>query len=267
MAKADSWFPLYVADYRADTMRFTTEQHGAYLLIIMDYWRNGPPPDDDQVLAQITGLPVARWKKHRAVIAPKFQIADGAWKQKRVEHELVKARAVQEALSQKGKAGAAARWGPKGMPDALPEAQAGAIPEDVPRDAPPPSHNPLSTPPGVEAPDGASVPDCPHERIIAMYHEVLPANPRVIEWNDTRRGYLRARWRQKAQPNGRTQGYATVEQGLAFWRHFFEWCGQSEFLTGKSDGRPGKPPFVADLEWLMRPTNFAKVIEGKYHER
>lgn len=131
------------------------------------------------------------------------------------------------------------------------------------------SSNTLSTPPGVEAPVGApaEVPDCPHERIVELYHEVLPTNPRMLEWNETRRGYLRARWKQKALPNGRTQGYTTIEDGLAFWRRFFEWCAQSKFLTGQSDGRPGKPPFVADLEWLMRPTNFAKVIEGKYHER
>lgn len=124
----------------------------------------------------------------------------------------------------------------------------------------------ISTPQGVEAPDGASAPDCPHEKIVELYHELMPANPRVLEWNETRRGYLRARWREKAKPNGRTQGYATVEQGLAFWRRFFGYCAESKFLTGQADGKPGRPPFVADLEWLMRPTNFAKVIEGRYHQ-
>jgi hypothetical protein len=122
----------------------------------------------------------------------------------------------------------------------------------------------LSTPTGVEAPHGA-LPDCPHEKLIELYHRCLPANPRVVEWNDTRRGYLRARWRQKALPNGRTSGYVTVEDGLAYWQRFFQWCGESKFLTGQADGKPGQPPFVADLEWLMKPSNFAKVLEGKYH--
>lgn len=122
---------------------------------------------------------------------------------------------------------------------------------------------PLSPASAGEAPDGA-VPDCPHDRIIELYHEILPTCPRVIEWHETRRATMRARWREKAQPNGSSQGYRTADEGLAYWRRFFEWCADSEFLTGKSEPSRGKKPFVADLEWLIKPTNFAKVIEGKY---
>jgi hypothetical protein len=25
-------------------------------------------------------------------------------------------------------------------------------------------------------------------------------------------------------------------------------------------------PFMAELEWVIRPSNWAKVVEGKYHE-
>jgi DNA-binding Lrp family transcriptional regulator len=110
------------------------------------------------------------------------------------------------------------------------------------------------------------IPDCPHEAIVTAYHELLPACPRVREWNTARQGYLRSRWREKAKPNGSGQGYATAESGIAWWREFFSYVAKSQFLTGRAAGQRDRPPFVADLEWLVRPGNFAKVIEGKYHD-
>lgn len=114
-----------------------------------------------------------------------------------------------------------------------------------------------------QGPDGP--PDCPQEKIIALYHELLPECPRVLDWNDARRGQLRQRWRDKAKPNGVTQGYTTAEGGIEWWRKFLTYVSESRFLTGKADPRPGREPFVADLEWITKSANFTHIIEGKYH--
>lgn len=95
---------------------------------------------------------------------------------------------------------------------------------------------------------------CPHEEIIKLYHETLPMCPPIRIWNKTRRSYLKQRWLDDPK-----------HQDLDWWKKYFEYVKKSNFLTGKIDGRDGKPTFVVDLEWLVRASSFAKIIEGKYH--
>lgn len=93
----------------------------------------------------------------------------------------------------------------------------------------------------------------PYQQIVDMYHSLCPDLPRVKVLNDTRKRLLRARWRQ--YPDFR------------FWESFFKRVHESDFLNGRLSLRDDKPPFIADLEWLVRPSNFAKVLEGKYDNR
>lgn len=111
-SRPDAWMPLYIGDYLKNTSRLTTEAHGAYLLLIFDYWVSGKPlPDDDQLLAAITRLSPARWKAIRKIVAPFFQVHDGEWHHKRIDEELVAATELVGKRSIAGKEGAAARWG------------------------------------------------------------------------------------------------------------------------------------------------------------
>ena len=62
--KIDIWIPLYIGEYTADTMAFTTEQHGAYPLLLMTCWKaKGVFPIDDESIGihyQIATREVAR---------------------------------------------------------------------------------------------------------------------------------------------------------------------------------------------------------------
>lgn len=110
---ATPWMRFFPADYLADTRRLTTEQHGAYLLLLMDSWSSGALPDDDAVLARVTGLDAESWARTRPAIAGYFEIADGKWVHARIEQEREHAQAYAQASSGRGKKAAAARWGKK----------------------------------------------------------------------------------------------------------------------------------------------------------
>lgn len=109
-AKPDTWMPLFIGDYLKDTARLSTEQHGAYLLLIMDYWTNGAPADDDEELAAITRLDPKTWRKHRAKIERFFQVEGGRWNHKRIDAELSSAQGKSDKAAEKASAAARVRW-------------------------------------------------------------------------------------------------------------------------------------------------------------
>jgi len=85
------YMPLYVADYLADTAHLTALEHGAYLMLIMNYWQRGKPlPSDDERLARIARVSVEEWGRIRPVISEFFAHADTVWMHDRIEAELAK---------------------------------------------------------------------------------------------------------------------------------------------------------------------------------
>lgn len=106
-----AFMPLFIGDYLADTMHLTRDQHGAYLLLIMAYWRNGGAlPDDNLLLSAVTKSTENEWKILRKIVAPFFKIRRGAWHHKRIDAELSEAVQRFTARSNAGSKGAAKRW-------------------------------------------------------------------------------------------------------------------------------------------------------------
>lgn len=106
-------------------------------------------------------------------------------------------------------------------------------------------------PEGVATGAGPEKPSCPAEKIVEIYHEVLPELPKVKMLTEERRKHLRARWREEPK-----------HQSLDWWRKYFQAVRASDFLMGKTDR-----PFVPDFGWLVKSGNFVKVIEGRYANR
>ena len=94
------WMPLYIADYLRDTRKLTTAEHGAYLLLIMEYWTAGELPADDRQLSRIVGMTPAEWRKAKPNVQAFFT---NGWRHKRIDIELAKSNEISSKRSASAK--------------------------------------------------------------------------------------------------------------------------------------------------------------------
>lgn len=107
---------------------------------------------------------------------------------------------------------------------------------------------------------------CPTQKIVDAYHELMPDNPRVRVLDEARKRTISARWREAARNKIGPFGYDNQTSGLEAWKKFFSVCNDSDFLTGKTSPGFGRTkPFIADLDFLMSPKGFKGCLENKYH--
>jgi uncharacterized protein YdaU (DUF1376 family) len=110
MTRADTWMPLYIGDYLRDTGHLTTEEHGAYMLLIMQGWtREGLLPLDNDRLRMLARLDVKSWKRSKDTLLAFFTATPDGFRHKRVDRELSNTQAVVEQRRAAGKASAEAR--------------------------------------------------------------------------------------------------------------------------------------------------------------
>lgn len=105
-----AYLPLFAGDYLADTLNFTVEEHGAYLLALIHQWNSGPY--DEEELRLVLRFQRKKFSKIFAKLSPKLeQTENGKWYSKRLEAERAKALKISEKRSKAGKRGAESKWG------------------------------------------------------------------------------------------------------------------------------------------------------------
>jgi uncharacterized protein YdaU (DUF1376 family) len=109
VSKKPAAIPLFADAYLADTTHLTTEEHGAYLLLMMAAWRQADCalPDDDAKLARIAGVSRQKWASIKGTILDFWQAENGRIFQPRLRRE----RAWVAQKSEGSKKSAQARWG------------------------------------------------------------------------------------------------------------------------------------------------------------
>ncbi|WP_246707452.1 DUF1376 domain-containing protein [Mesorhizobium sp. NZP2077] len=121
---------LYVSDFVGDTLQLSTEQIGAYMLMLMAMWNaGGRLPDDDAKLARVARLSLKKWRAISVDLLIFFEREGGEIGHKRLTKELHKAQVKSEARAAAGARG--------GVATALKtKAHAGANAGTLPRHSP-----------------------------------------------------------------------------------------------------------------------------------
>lgn len=109
------YMQLYVADYLADTSHLTTTEHGAYLLLMFNYWQRGQSfkAKDEQSLnkrlATVARMSVDEWTGVADSLREFFNTSSTEWRHERIERDLNAVHAKSSKASAAGKASAARR--------------------------------------------------------------------------------------------------------------------------------------------------------------
>ena len=229
--KTDIWMPLYLRDYLTDTSRLSTIEHGAYLLLLMDYWVNGPLPNNNNILLQITKLSTENLRVISGLLLGFFVLDKNTntWHNKRIDQELQKASSRRENAVNNGKKG--------GRPtENNPEDNPSNNPEPNPQESSSPSPSPSYTHTYSPSVDYSSFQD--------LWNAHL--EPKILKLSEARKQKIKSR----------------ITKDKDFKTHF-EICLQkikeSDFLCGR------KGEWRATFDWLItNETNYIKVLEGNY---
>jgi len=244
-----NFYPFHIGDYAAHTRHLSFMEDLAYRRLIDQYYLDESPlKGEPSLIARRIGM--SDFSSDVQYILETFFDKEGdLWISKRCDDEIIKYRAKADS----------ARNANRIKSEKISAMKSELISEPI--------HNvtknqePITNNQDIKTISAESkIPPCPHQAIIDLYHQTLPELPKVISWNKTREAHLKQRWRELFTEFE----CKSSEEALDWFKNdFFQFIKNSKFLTGKTQSKDRRP-FLADLEWVIKPTNFTKIIERKY---
>ena len=271
------YMQLYVADYLADTAHLSAAEHGAYLLLMFNYWQRGEAfkAKDERTLnvrlASVARMSNEEWAIARENIEEFFDVTPTEWRHERIERDLAAVNAKSNKASAAGKASGAKRSASvKAKAEDATNGRSTDVQQTlnhVDTEAERTTEADASVVGGDAANESAirktdRLPDCPQQEILALYAEILPDLPQPIAWEGARATNLRNRWRWVLAERLRKGKSCNREDGIDFFRRMFGYVAGNDFLSGRTSSWKG-----CDLGWLVKAENFAKVLAGNFDRK
>lgn len=265
--KANGWAPEFHVDriMSSETWTMAEDDERPWLLRIwLEAWRSvpvGSMPDNRRVFSRRIGCKVAFLEAHSEILMRGWVLhLDGL-----LYHDFITSQVLDMLGKRRQSAERVSEWR-KRRKELEKQADTGSDAENVMRNSGVCNENvPVSNAQEQEqeqdykreaiaslSPDAAASADakvkCPHQDIIALYHERLETLPRMVasRWAGSQAERdLRARWNEDAR-----------HRDLDFWARFFDAVQGNPHWLGSNDRG-----WRADLRWLVKRSNFDKVID------
>jgi uncharacterized protein YdaU (DUF1376 family) len=249
------YFQFNIGDYASHTRHLSLYEDLAYRRLLDAYYlREKPLPKEVELVARLISMN-DRLTDVERVLNEFFEATKVGWINKRADEEIFRFHKKLATASKAGKASVESKR-QRSLNDTSTDVQ------------PTNNHKPLTNnqepvlkPREPKGSLSGSIPTCPHQQLVDLFHKTLPELPEVRIWNSTRESLLKARWRETSK----RLEWVSVQDGLEYFEKLFTWIRQSKFLMGQVNPKPGQRAFECELEWILRPQNWAKLIEGKYH--
>ena len=108
-----------------------------------------------------------------------------------------------------------------------------------------------------------SLPTCPTQSVIDLFHEVLPELPQVRLLSDTRKKALSAFWKF-VLTSKRSDGTAranNTESAMVWIRGYFDRTRNNDFLMGRGQRSGAHENWTCDIDFLLSEKGRKQVIE------
>ncbi len=242
------YMPFYVADYLADTGHLSAAENGAYLLLIMHYWRTGGLPPDDEMRRRVSRMTHREWQRSRTTVLGFFSI-DG--KHKRIDEVL--SAATHRSDVQRDKA--------LKYQEAL---RATALPRE--------SHSSHISESSKKDKDRDADASLPNETVGTIAIEIERPEKKALreglqsfgeQWNELAAS-LRLPAIDEIKPGSTRERWALArlrEMPPEGVRDLMARIRGSPYLRGEVNG------FRCTFDWITNSSNFQKIMEGNYEDR
>lgn len=234
-------FQFYVKEWMSSTKGMPLDVKGAYMDLLAWAWDNGPVPDDAMWRRTFWGVTPSVSLRIWSMLRTKWVPTDhGGLVNPRLEQQRASLQDFITQQSERGKAGAEARWGKRRHDDGNGGSNGGGMPQALLADG--------SAVFGLQSASAEGEEHVPADALRDAWNDLTtPPLPRCLELSDGRRRKASAR---------------LSERSLSEWQVIIRRIERSSFCRGLTGGT-----WVASFDWLLRPDTAAKVLEGQYDDR